>query len=143
VDFAHAAFANGREESVLAEFVLGLQFQTPRVADHAGPDFTPTQTGPFSAGTTGSMFLSNLSSITSNSPAPTYPLACAGGFDARNGLQPLVHLVKRFADFRRTGGPDGGKAGVEEQHVRGVEAGIYLPQIAQAAHHHKHIRIGS
>ena len=38
----------------------------------------PTQTGPFPAGTTGGIFLSNLSSTASNSPAPTYSLACAG-----------------------------------------------------------------
>jgi len=51
---------------------------TVLVAATAGPGFTPTQTGPFPAGTTGSMFLSNLSSTASNSPAPTYSLACAG-----------------------------------------------------------------
>jgi uncharacterized protein (TIGR03437 family) len=51
---------------------------TVLVAAIAGPGFTPTQTGPFPAGTTGSMFLSNLSSTASNSPAPTYSLACAG-----------------------------------------------------------------
>jgi len=51
---------------------------TVLVAATAGPGFTPTQTGPFPAGTTGSMFLSNLSSTTSNSPAPTYSLTCAG-----------------------------------------------------------------
>jgi uncharacterized protein (TIGR03437 family) len=51
---------------------------TVLVAAIAGPAFTPTQPGPFPAGTTGSMFLSNLSSTASNSPAPTYPLACAG-----------------------------------------------------------------
>jgi uncharacterized protein (TIGR03437 family) len=44
----------------------------------AGPGFTPTQAGPFPAGTTGSMFLSNLSLTALNSPAPTYSLACAG-----------------------------------------------------------------
>jgi uncharacterized protein (TIGR03437 family) len=48
------------------------------VAATAGPAFTPTQTGPFPAGTTGSMFLSNLSSTASTSPAPTYSLTCAG-----------------------------------------------------------------
>lgn len=51
---------------------------TVLVAATAGSGFTPTQTGPFLAGTTGSMFLSNLSSTASNSPAPTYSLACAG-----------------------------------------------------------------
>src|ERR1022692_2384670 len=51
---------------------------TVLVAATAGPGFTPTQTGPFPAGTTGSMFLSNLSSTESNSPAPTYSLTCAG-----------------------------------------------------------------
>jgi uncharacterized protein (TIGR03437 family) len=50
---------------------------TVLVAATAGPGFTPTQTGPFPAGTTGSMFLSNLSSTASNSPAPTYSLTCA------------------------------------------------------------------
>jgi sugar lactone lactonase YvrE len=51
---------------------------TVLVAAIAGPGFTPTQAGPFPAGTTGSMFLSNLSSAASHSPAPTYSLACAG-----------------------------------------------------------------
>jgi uncharacterized protein (TIGR03437 family) len=51
---------------------------TVLVAAIAGPAFTPTQAGPFPAGTTGSMFLSNLSPSASNSPAPTYSLACAG-----------------------------------------------------------------
>ena len=51
---------------------------TVLVAATAGPGFTPTQTGPFPAGTTGSIFLSNLSSTASNSPTPTYSLACAG-----------------------------------------------------------------
>ena len=51
---------------------------TVLVSATAGPGFTPTQTGPFPAGTTGSMFLSNLSSTESNSPAPTYSLTCAG-----------------------------------------------------------------
>ena len=48
------------------------------VAATAGPGFTPTQTGPFPAGTTGGMFLSNLSPTGSNSPAPTWSLTCAG-----------------------------------------------------------------
>jgi uncharacterized protein (TIGR03437 family) len=48
------------------------------VAATAGPGFTPTQTGPFPAGTTGGMFLSNLSSAASNSSAPIYSLTCAG-----------------------------------------------------------------
>ena len=51
---------------------------TVLVAATAGPGFTPTQTGPFPAGTTGGMFLSNLSSTASTSPAATYSLACAG-----------------------------------------------------------------
>jgi uncharacterized protein (TIGR03437 family) len=51
---------------------------TVLVAAAAGPGFTPTQTGPFPAGTTGTFFLSNLSSTASNPPAPTYSLTCAG-----------------------------------------------------------------
>ena len=51
---------------------------TVLLAAIAGPGFTPTRAGPFPAGTTGSMFLSNLSSPASNSPAPTYSLACGG-----------------------------------------------------------------
>ena len=51
---------------------------TVLVAATAGPAFTPTQTGPFPAGATGSMFLSNLSSSTSVSATPTSSLACAG-----------------------------------------------------------------
>ena len=47
------------------------------VAATAGSGFTPTQTGPFPAGTTGGMFLSKLSSTASNS-APIYSLTCAG-----------------------------------------------------------------
>lgn len=47
------------------------------VAAVAGPSFTPTQTGPFPAPTTGGMFLSNLSPAAPNSSAPTYSLACA------------------------------------------------------------------
>ena len=50
---------------------------TVLVTATAGPSFRPTQTGPFPAGTTGGMFLSNLSSTASNFPAPTYSLACA------------------------------------------------------------------
>jgi uncharacterized protein (TIGR03437 family) len=48
------------------------------VAAIAGPRFTPKQAGPFPTGTTGSMFLSNLSSTASNSLDRTYSLACAG-----------------------------------------------------------------
>jgi uncharacterized protein (TIGR03437 family) len=51
---------------------------TVLIAATAGPGFTPTQTGPFPAGATGSMLLSNFSSTASNSSAPTYSLACAG-----------------------------------------------------------------
>ena len=55
---------------------------TVLVAAIAGPSFTPTQTGPFPAGTTGGMFLSSFSSTASsagsNSSIPTYSLACAG-----------------------------------------------------------------
>ena len=47
---------------------------TVLIAATAGPGFTPTQTGPFPAGTTGGIFLSNL---TSTAPAPTYSLTCA------------------------------------------------------------------
>jgi uncharacterized protein (TIGR03437 family) len=51
---------------------------TVLVAATAGPGFTPTQSGPFPAGTTGGLFLLNLSSPASNSSAPTFSLACAG-----------------------------------------------------------------
>jgi uncharacterized protein (TIGR03437 family) len=51
---------------------------TVLVAAAAGPGFTPTQTGPYPAGTAGSIFLANLSSTVSSTPAPTYSLACAG-----------------------------------------------------------------
>ena len=50
---------------------------TVLIAATAGPGFTPTQTGPFPTGTTGSIFLSNLSAPTSSSTAPTYTLTCA------------------------------------------------------------------
>jgi uncharacterized protein (TIGR03437 family) len=51
---------------------------TVLTAATAGPSFTPTQTGPFPAGTTGGFFLLNLSPATANSPAPTVSLTCAG-----------------------------------------------------------------
>ena len=41
----------------------------------AGPDFTPTQGGPFPSGTSGGTFVSSLSP---NAGAQTYPLACIG-----------------------------------------------------------------
>jgi uncharacterized protein (TIGR03437 family) len=44
------------------------------IAAVAGPSFAPTQSGPFAAGTTGSMFLSSLSP---NTTAQTYSLVCA------------------------------------------------------------------
>lgn len=44
----------------------------------AGPSFISTQTGPFPAGSTGSLFLSNLSPTAANAPAPTFSLTCAG-----------------------------------------------------------------
>ena len=47
---------------------------TVLIAAVAGPSFAPTQSGPFAAGTTGSMFLSSLSP---SSTAQTYSLACA------------------------------------------------------------------
>lgn len=49
---------------------------TVLIAATAGPGFTPTQAGPFPAGTTGVMFLSNLSAAVS--PAPIDSLTCAG-----------------------------------------------------------------
>ena len=52
---------------------------TVLVAATAGPGFKPTQTGPFTAGTTGSLFLSKFSSPTSASSSLTYSLTCAGG----------------------------------------------------------------
>jgi len=48
---------------------------TVLVAATAGPGFTPTQSGPFTAGTAGSLFLTQFSS---GSSAPTYSLTCAG-----------------------------------------------------------------
>ena len=51
---------------------------TVLVAATAGPGFTPTQTGPFPAGTTGSMFLSSLSPTAVTPPPPTNSLTCAG-----------------------------------------------------------------
>lgn len=51
---------------------------TVLVAATAGPGFTPTQAGPFPAGTTGSLFLSSLSATAVTPPPPTSSLACAG-----------------------------------------------------------------
>ena len=51
---------------------------TVLIAATAGPGFTPTQAGPFPAGTTGGMFLSNLSSAALDSPTPAFSLTCAG-----------------------------------------------------------------
>lgn len=56
---------------------------TVLMAATAGPGFTPTQNGPFPAGITGGMFLSNLSPASlspasGNSQSPTVSLTCAG-----------------------------------------------------------------
>ena len=48
---------------------------TVYVAATAGPGFTPTQAGPFPAGTSGGIFLSSFSP---NAAAHIYPLACVG-----------------------------------------------------------------
>jgi len=51
---------------------------TVLIAATAGPAFTPTQSGPFAAGSTGGFFLSNLSPIAVGSPSQIFSLTCAG-----------------------------------------------------------------
>lgn len=51
---------------------------TVLIAAIAGPGFTPTQNGPFTAGSAGSMFLSKLSPTAASAPSPTFALTCAG-----------------------------------------------------------------
>lgn len=50
---------------------------TVLTAASAGPAFTPTQAGPFAAGTNGSLFLTALAPTASGFPTATFPLTCA------------------------------------------------------------------
>lgn len=55
----------------------------------AGPSFTPTQTGPFSAGVPGSYYLLSLSTTALGPPAQTYPLLACVGNSASFGVSAI------------------------------------------------------